>query len=106
MARYWLTVQHLDTLQAIQTYSVPINPSKTKRVILSLPIEVARRLEQLAAIERRSLSNYLSGLVFDHLESIPADKREQVKQRLIASTSFLEEQEATELQKYLEQNDW
>ena len=71
-----------------------------------LPIEISRRLEQLAQMERRSLSNYLSNLVLEHLEAVPADKRDQVKQRLIASTSFLEESEAEELQKYLEQNDW
>ena len=85
---------------------MPVNPKQTKRVMLQLPVEVARRLEQLAQIERRSLSNYLSGLVLDHLEAVPADKREQVKQRLIASTSQLEEQEAGELHSYLEQNEW
>ena len=85
---------------------MPINPSKTKRVILSLPIEVARRLEQLAQIERRSLSNYLSGLVLDHLEAVPAEQRQQVRDRLIASTSQLEESEAAELQSYLDSNEW
>ena len=85
---------------------MPINPKLTKLVMLQLPVEVARRLEQLAQIERRSLSNYLQGLALEHLETGPADKRQQVKDRLIESTSKLEETEAADLQKYLEQNDW
>ena len=71
-----------------------------------LPIEVSRRLEQLAVIERRSLSNFLQGLVLDNLETVPAHKRQQVRDKLIASTSQLEESEASDLQKYLDQNEW
>ena len=57
-------------------------------------------------MERRSLFNYLQGLALEHLMTVPADKRQQVKDRLIASSSQLEETEAEDLQKYLEQNDW
>ena len=74
--------------------------------MLQLPIEVSRRIEQLALIERRSLSNYLQGLVIEHLEAVPATKRQQVKDRLTASVSQLEDVEALELQQYLDTNDW
>lgn len=74
--------------------------------MIQLPIEAARRLEVLASVERRSLSNYLQGLLLDHLASVPGELRQQVKERLLVSTSFLEEPEAKELQKYLEENEW
>ena len=35
---------------------MPVDPSKTKRVALSLPVDVADKVQQLADKERRSVS--------------------------------------------------
>ena len=82
-----------------------------------LPIEVSRRLEQLAVIERRSLSNFLQGLVLDYLETVPADKRAEVKRRLLVelqqdsdwNDGLIEGEEESEAElaiKQLEQSEW
>ena len=90
----------------IDAPTILLGPLQRLRGSLSLSVEVTRRVEQLAAIERRFLSNYLQGLVLYHLETIPRDVRQQVRDRLIASTSKMDDKEAEELESYLDDNDW
>ena len=62
---------------------MPNQPSKDiKRLVVPVPVEVAERLAVLAAMERRSISNYLQGVVLDHLEKIPVDQSEKVVQMM------------------------
>ena len=39
---------------------MPVNPDKTKRLAVSLPVEMAERVERLAKDDRRSVSQWLS----------------------------------------------
>ena len=62
---------------------MPNQPSKNiKRLVVPVPVEVAQRLAVLAAMERRSISNYLQGVVLDHLEQMPVDQSEKVVQMM------------------------
>ena len=86
-------------------------------MVVSFPVEVSRRIEELAALERRSVSNYLQGIVLDHLEQTPPDIRAVVKARLMKTLQedsdwndgLVEdepESEASKALKKLEQSDW
>ena len=39
---------------------MPVNPDKTKRLAVSLPVDIAVRVERLAKDDRRSVSQWLS----------------------------------------------
>ena len=56
--------------------------SDIKRLVCPVHESVAARLEVLAAMERRSVSNYIAGIVLEKLESTPEDVREIVMQRV------------------------
>ena len=92
---------------------MPNQPSKdTKRIVVSLPKEVARRVNQLAILERRSVSNYVQGLVLDALEQTPPEIKAVVKERILQEltesmpsggvAAFNSEGSAADLEKDLE----
>lgn len=48
---------------------MPVDPNKSKRVALSLPIDVADKVQQLADKERRSVSSWLRNAVEDRVNA-------------------------------------
>ena len=70
----------------VYSWVMPNQPSKdTKRLVVPVPIAVAEKLAVLAARERRSISNYLQGVVLDHinqLEPTPQDMQEIALQQI------------------------
>jgi len=48
---------------------MPVDPNKTKRVALSLPVDVANKVQQLADKERRSVSSWLRNAVEDRVNA-------------------------------------
>ena len=70
---------------------MPNQPSKNiKRLVVPVPVEVSERLAVLAAMERRSVSNYLQGVVLDHLE--------QLSDETVIASSLIEKAEEVGMQ--------
>jgi len=64
--------------------SMPNKPSaNTRKIAFNLPKEYAARLEQLAKMNRRTVSNYVAGLVIDSLDGTSEDVKEVVRQNLL-----------------------
>ena len=67
---------------------MPNKPSKdTRKITVNLPKDYALRLNHLARMNRRTVSNYVSNLIIEALDATPADVKAVVKQQLMQEMS-------------------
>lgn len=64
-----LTLELYERALGAIVQHMPVDPAKTRRLSVNVPLELAEKVEALAAKERRSVASWLRNCVEDAIES-------------------------------------
>ena len=68
---------------------MPVDQTKNKRMMLNVPQPLALRIECLAEMDRRSMSNWILNLVQDHIDSLSDEDAEELDDLFFAKLDRL-----------------